>query len=104
MGFTNDDAVSTEFRWIKQVIERLNRTFMAYYRVTCGYRSENSALYGVCLWIACYNFLRPHPYNYWKPLNELEILNNADNMRAKWQLLIYFSQQTILNMQKNQGT
>ena len=27
IGLTNDDAVSTEFRWVKQVVERLNRTF-----------------------------------------------------------------------------
>ncbi|GEA30393.1 hypothetical protein CDIOL_13160 [Clostridium diolis] len=38
------------------------------------------------------------PYNYWKPLNEIDMLTNADNMPAKWQLLIYFGQQTILNM------
>jgi len=102
IGLTNDDAVSTEFRWVKQVVERLNRTFKASYRGTCGYGSDNGALYGVSLWVAYYNFLRPHPYNYWKPLNEVEILNNAANMPAKWQLLIFLGQQTILNMQKNQ--
>lgn len=101
IGLTNDDAVSTEFRWVKQVVERLNRTFKSSYRVTCGYGSENGALYGVSLWVAYYNFLRPHPYNYWKPLNEIDILSNADNMPAKWQLLIYLGQQTILNMQKD---
>ena len=102
IGLTNDDAVSTEFRWVKQVVERLNRTFKSSYRVTCGYGSPNGALYGVSLWVAYYNFLRPHPYNYWKPLNQLDILTNADNMPAKWQLLIYLGQQTILNMQENQ--
>lgn len=102
IGLTNDDAVSTEFRWVKQIVERLNRTFKFSYRVTCGYGSENGALYGVSLWVAYYNFLRPHPYNYWKPLNELETFKHADNMPAKWQLLIYLGQQTILNMQKSQ--
>jgi len=100
IGLTNDDAASTEFRWVKQVVERLNRTFKSSYSVTCGYGSENGALYGVSLWVAYYNFLRPHPYSYWKPLNELDILSNADNMPAKWQLLIYLGQQTILDMQK----
>lgn len=99
IGLTNDDAVSTEFRWIKQVVERLNRTFKSSYRVTCGYGSEDGALYGVSLWVAYYNFLRPHPYNYWRPLNELDALKSADNMPAKWQLLIYLGQQTILKMQ-----
>ena len=103
IGLTNDDAVSTEFRWAKQVVERLNRTFKSSYRVTGGYGSENGALYGVSLWVAYYNFLRPHPYNYWKPLNELDFLKNADNMPAKWQLLIYLGQQTILKMQEDQA-
>jgi transposase-like protein len=100
IGLSNDDAVTTKYRWVKQIVERLNRTFKSSYRVTCGYGSENGALYGVSLWVAYYNFLRPHPYNYWKPLNELDALKNADNMPAKWQLLIYLGQQTILNMQK----
>jgi transposase-like protein/uncharacterized protein YbaR (Trm112 family) len=104
IGLTNDDAVSKEFRWIKQVVERLNRTFKSSYRVTCGYGSEDGALYGVSLWVAYYNFLRPHPYNYWRPLNELEQLNKAGNMPAKWQMLILLGQQTILNMQENKST
>lgn len=104
IGLTNDDAVSTEFRWVKQTVERLNRTFKSSYRVTCGYGSENGALYGVSLWAAYYNFLRPHPYNYWKPLNQVDILDKADNMPAKWQLLIYLGQKTILNMQNAKGS
>jgi hypothetical protein len=102
IGLTNDDPVSEENRWVKQVVERLNRTFKASYRVTCGYGSENGALYGVSLWVAYYNFLRPHPYNYWRPLNELDALNQADNMPAKWQILIALGQQAILSMQENQ--
>ena len=102
IGLTNDDAVSTEFRWVKEVVERLNRTFKFSYRVTCGYGSENGALYGVSLWVAYYNFLRPHPHNYWRPLNELDELTDAGNIPAKWQLLILLGQQTILNMQTTQ--
>ena len=99
IGLTNDDAVSKEFRWVKQVVERLNRTFKSSYRVTCGYGCEDGALYGVSLWVAYYNFLRPHPYNYWKPLNHLDIFDNVDNIPAKWQLLIYLGQQKILELQ-----
>ena len=39
--------------------------------------------------------------NKYKPLNEVEMLQGADNMPGKWQLLIFLGQQTILNMQKN---
>ena len=101
IGLTNDDAVSSEHRWIKQIVERLNRTFKSSYRVTCGYGSEDGALYGVTLWVAYYNFLRPHPYNYWKPLNEISELDGIDNMPAKWQILIALGQQTILHMQES---
>lgn len=100
IGLTNDDPVSTEYRWVKQVVERLNRTFKSSYRVTCGYGTEDGALYGVTLWVAYYNFLRPHPYTKWRPLNEINELSQASNMPAKWQLLISLGQQTILNMQQ----
>ena len=49
IGLTNDDAVSTEYRWFKQFVERLNRTSEASYRVTCDYGSEDGAIYGVSL-------------------------------------------------------
>lgn len=100
IGLTNEDPVSTEYRWVKQIVERLNRTFKSSYRVTCGYGSENGALYGVSLWVAYYNFLRPHPFNYWKPLNKVPGIDNVGNMPAKWQLLIYLGQQKILELQK----
>jgi hypothetical protein len=92
IGLTNDDAVSTEFRWVKQVVERLNRTFKSSYRITNGYNSDEGALYGVSLWVAYYNFLRPHPHNYWRPLNEIEEFSKVGNMPAKWTILIKLGQ------------
>lgn len=101
IGLTNDDAVSTEHRWFKQVVERLNRTFKSSYRVTCGYGSEDGALYGVSLWVAYYNFLRPHPYNYHRPLNELKEFEGVETMPAKWQILIKLGQQAIIDIQNS---
>ncbi|CAI3585249.1 DDE_Tnp_IS240 domain-containing protein [Clostridium neonatale] len=101
IGLTNDDPVSEEYRWVTQVVERLNRTYKSSYCVTCGYGSDDGAIYGFSLWVAYYNFLRPHPYNYWRPLNELTQLKDADNMPTKWQILISLRQQTILNMQES---
>ena len=34
IGLTNDEPVSKEYRWLKQIIERLNRTFKFSYKVT----------------------------------------------------------------------
>lgn len=102
IGLTNDDAVSTEWRWVKQIVERLNRTFKETYRTTNGYNSDDGPLYGISLWVAYYNFLRPHPYTYWKPLNALDAFNKAENMPAKWQILIKLGQEKIYQMQQEQ--
>ena len=101
IGLTNDDAVSKEYRPFKQMIEWLNRTYKASYRQTNGFDNIDGANYDLALWVAYYNFLRPHKHAGYKVLNEVEMLQNADNMPAKWQILIYLGQQTILDMQKN---
>ena len=103
IGLTNDDEVSKEFRPYKQMIERLNRTFKTSYRVSCGYDNYEGANYNVALWVAYYNFLRPHKHNRYQVLNKVEMLEGADNMPGKWQLLIFLGQQTILQMQKSQA-
>ena len=100
IGLTNDDAVSTQFRPYKQLIERLNRTYRASYRHTNGFDGIEGANYNLSLWVAYYNFLRPHKFNHYKVLNEVPELRNADNMPGKWQLMIFLGQQTILRMQK----
>lgn len=82
------------------MIERLNRTYKASYRHTNGFDGIDGANYDLTLWVAYYNFLRPHKHNKYKVLNEVEMLQGADNMPGKWQLLIFLGQQTILNMQK----
>ena len=63
--------------------------------------TSEGAGYDLTLWVAYYNFLRPHKHNKYKVLNKVEALQGADNMPGKWQLLIFLGQQNILNMQKN---
>ena len=99
IGLTNDDPISKEYRWLKQVIERLNRTFKFSYKVTNGYGSYDGSNAHVSLFVAYYNFLRPHPYTYWKPLNQITELDSLPNMPAKWQKLIELSQALILSNQ-----
>ena len=103
IGLTNDDEVSKEFRPYKQMIERLNRTYKASYRPTNGFDNINGANYDLALWVAYYNFLRPHKHNNYKVLNEVDMLKVADNMPGKWQLLIFLGQQTILNLQNGEA-
>ncbi len=99
IGFSNDDEVSKEFRPYKQMIERLNRTCKASYRPTNGFDNYDGTNYDLALWVAYYNFLRPHKHNNYQVLNKVDMLNRADNMPDKWQLLIFLGQQTILNLQ-----
>jgi len=99
IGLTNDDAVSKEFRPFKQLVERLNRTFKASYRVSCGYDNYDGANYAVSLWVAYYNFLRPHSTMGYRTLNKIPDFALADNMPAKWQILIRLGQETCLKLQ-----
>ena len=86
IGLTNDDEVSKEFRPYKQMIERLNCTYKASYRTTNGFDNYEGANYDLALWVAYYNFLRPHKHNHYQVLNKVDMLNGADNMPGKWQL------------------
>ena len=95
IGLTNDDEVSKEFRPFKQLIERLNRTYKQSYRPTNGFDNIDGANYDLALWVAYYNFLRPHKEKGYNVLNEVELLKGAENMPGKWQLLIFLGQQTI---------
>ena len=101
IGLTNGDAVSTEFRPLKQMIERLNRTYKQSYRPTNGFNNIDGANYDLALWVTYYNFLRPHKEFKYKPPVQDSSLAMAGNMPGKWQYLIAMGQQTILRMQQN---
>ena len=104
IGLTNNDEISKEFRPYKQMIERLNRTYKASYRPTNGFSNIDGANYDLALWVAYYNFLRPHQHNKYKVLNNVEMLNTASNMPGKWQLLIFLGQQTIKQLSQAEGS
>jgi len=59
IGLKNEDPVSAKYRPLKQIIERLNRTFKRSYRPTNGFGSEDGSVSFVTLWVAYFNFLRP---------------------------------------------
>jgi len=99
IGLTNDDAVTTEFRPFKQLIERLNRTYKVTYRHTNGYNNPDGANYDLTLWVAYYNFLRPHSRRGDKVLNPVPEIQNAGIMPGQWQIMIYLGQQVLLQRQ-----
>ena len=88
IGLTNDDAVSKEFRPFKQMIERLNRTYKASYRKTNGFDTIDGANYDLALWVAYYNFLRPHKHNnypmMWKSCGEQTTCRANGSFSSFW--------------------
>lgn len=95
IGLTNGDPVSKEYRPLKQIIERLNRTFKGNYKATCGFGSEIGSVYFVDLFASYFNFLRPHSAldkNVPAVIPELQTL---EDMPAKWIKLIHLSEEYI---------
>ena len=82
------------------MIERLNRTYKASYRSTNGFDNYDGANYDLALWVAYYNFLRPHKFLRFHTPVEHDVIKKGDNMPAKWQLMIFLGQQTIKKMQE----
>ena len=60
IGLTNEDDESEQFRALKQLIERLNRTYKFHTRARAGFKNRKGAIALTALFVAYYNFLRPH--------------------------------------------
>ena len=99
IGLTNDDPVSEEYRPLKQIIERLNRTFKGNYRATTGFGSQAGSVSYVTLFVAFFNFLRPHT----SLENQVPViipeLKNLPHMPARWTKLIEMSQDFLVEQQ-----
>ncbi len=92
IGLTNEDEVSREYRPLKQIIERLNRSFKGNYRSTGGFKSHNGSVSYVSVFTAYFNFLKTHQSLNNKvsvPLSELEKL---PTMPARWCKLIQITE------------
>ena len=88
IGLTNEDPVSKEYRPLKQIIERLNRTFKGNYRPTTGFGSEAGSVSFVTLFVAYFNFLRPHATLEQKVPVMIPELTNIQFMPGKWVQLL----------------
>lgn len=62
IGLQNLDPVSEEYREYKQLVERLNRTYKYHTRPRAGFKKFNGAVALTTLFVAYYNFMRPHGY------------------------------------------
>ena len=93
IGLTNDDPVSKEYRPLKQIIERFNRTFKGNYKSTTGYGNNMGADNKVALFAAYFNFLRPHSGIDSNIPVVIPELDSLPNMPAKWCKLIRMGEQ-----------
>lgn len=97
IGLTNEDEVSKEYRPLKQVIERLNRTFKGNYKNTHGFGSSKGSVSYVSLFVAYFNFLRPHATLEGRIPVVIPELSKLPTMPAKWTKLIGLAQDWIID-------
>jgi len=100
IGLTNEDPISTEYRPLKQIIERLNRTFKGNYKATYGFGSEKGSVSYVTLFVAYFNFFRPHASLENKVPVMIPELSALPHMPARWTKMIELAQQWL---QENQA-
>jgi transposase-like protein len=99
IGLTNKDEVSEEYRWLKQIIERLNRAFKGVYKGKNGFNSFVKANEFMTLFAAFFNFLRRHSaLDYNVPVNIPQVMD-MPNMPAKWLELLSLSYEYLENLQ-----
>lgn len=97
IGLTNEDPVSTQYRPLKQVIERLNRTFKGNYKSTHGFGSAKGSVSYVTLFVAYFNFLRPHATLEGRVPVVNPDLEKLPTMPARWTKLISLAQDWIID-------
>lgn len=95
IGLTNDDPVSKELRPLKQIIERLNRTFKGNYRSSHGFGAQRGSVTFVTLFAVYFNFLRPHSALESKVPVVITELESLSNMPSRWIRLIQLSEELV---------
>ena len=89
IGLRNLDPESKEYRCFKQLIERLNRTYKYHTRPRAGFKSFEGAVALTVLFVAYYNFMRPHSARDHKPPVELDCLQGVTLMPQAWIKMIH---------------
>ena len=88
IGLSNDDNESKKYRHLKQLIERLNRTYKFHTRARCGFKSLSGAVALTTLFVAYYNFLRPHKALNYNPPIHIKKLDSIPTLQGRWAQLL----------------
>jgi putative transposase len=84
IGLKNLDEESTQYRRFKQLVERLNRTYKYHTRPRAGFKSFDGAVALTTLFVAYYNFMRPHSSCNERAPVQLECLQDCALMPEAW--------------------
>lgn len=91
IGLQNLDSESQEYRPLKQLIERLNRTYKYHVKPAAGFNSSNGAVSLTTLFVTHYNFLRPHMSLNYKTPAQLPELLSPSTIQGKWTKILSLS-------------
>ncbi len=84
IGLRNLDPESEQYRVFKQLVERLNRTYKFHTRPRAGFKSFDGAVSLTTLFVAYYNFMRPHTKLGGSTPVKLECLKGKTLYPAMW--------------------
>jgi len=84
IGLRNLDTESETYREYKQLVERLNRTYKFHTRPRAGFKDFDGACAHTTLFVAYYNFMRPHASLDKRPPVELECLKGKSRYPDHW--------------------
>lgn len=88
IGLQNFDEQSSEYRSFKQLVERLNRTYKYHTRPRAGFKTFNGSVALTTLFVAFYNFMRPHSSLKQSTPVTIDSVKNQSLMPDKWVALI----------------
>lgn len=88
VGLRNNDEESRRFRAFKQIIERVNRTYRYHTRSRSGHKDLNGASALTTLFVADYNFLRPHRTLAGRTPLHVPELNGIGTLQGRWLKLL----------------
>lgn len=88
IGLKNLDDQSKEYRSFKQLVEHLNRTYKYHTRPRAGFKTFDGAVALTTLFVAFYNFMRPHSALKSATPVPLDALKEFSLMPDKWVALI----------------
>lgn len=92
IGLENEDEESTNFRNLKQIIERLNKNFKKYMNNSEYFGSTNGAISAAVIFAAHFNFIRKNPLLDGKIPVHIPTVDYRLNQPSQWIRLIEHSQ------------